>query len=105
MTELSETDPSQIYTELAAATSPKTAEILMHETLDVSWEDIANKADVTATKNDLVSEIAEFRAETRVGFADMNANLERQLRIRSSRTLALMSALFSLLGGLVLAVN
>ncbi len=37
----------------------------------------------------------------RVGFAPQNAHLERQFRIQSNR----MIALFSLLGGLVLAVH
>ncbi len=90
----SETDRSQIYTELAAATSPKSAEILMHEVLDVRWDDIATK-----------SEIADVRSEMRVGFAQQNASFERQLRIQSNRMIALMIALFSLLGGLVLAVH
>ncbi len=126
MTNLSETDRSQIYTELAAATSPKTAEILMREVLDVHWEDLVTKADyrpefaglrgefaelrsefaeLRSEFAELKGEVAELRSDMRVGFAEMNAHLERQFRIQSNRMIALMIALFSLLGGLVLAVH
>ncbi len=126
MANLSETDRSQIYTEVAAATSPKTAEILMREVLDVQWEDLVTKADyrpefaglrgefadlrgefaeLRGEFTELKGEVADLRSEMHVGFAPQNANLERQFRIQSNRMLGSMIALFSLLGGLVLAVH
>lgn len=43
MTNLSAADRSQIYTELAEATSPMTAEAIMHRTVDVSWQQLVTK--------------------------------------------------------------
>lgn len=112
MANLTEQDRSRLYTELSTATSPHTAEILMHEVLEVHWVDLATK-----------SEFADLRAETRVGFAkvdvrfakldakvdtgfaQLTANLERQFRVQLTRTFTLMIALFSLLGGLIIALH
>jgi hypothetical protein len=76
MANLSETDRSQIYTELATATSPNTAEILMHEVLDERWEDLATKTDLAELRGELTElkgEFADLRSEMRVGFAQVDA--------------------------------
>lgn len=92
MTELSEADRSRFYTEVAAALSPESAEILMHEVLEVHWEDLVTKADLADLRGEfagLKGDYGDLRSEMRVGFArvdtrfeQMNARLERQLRVQ-----------------------
>lgn len=91
MTKLSEAERTQLYTEIAAATSSRTAEILMHEMLDVRWDDVATKVDLAAAETSL-------RSDMNVGFARLDAKLERQLRLQ---LIWLMSGLLAL-GGLIL---
>jgi len=157
MANLSETARSRIYTELASATSPESAEIFMHEVLDVHWEDLATKTDLAALGGnftglrgefaelkgdfadlrgefadlkgefaelrgefaDLKADVADLRSEMRVGFAQVNtrfahvdsrmdigfarldAKLERQLRVQ----LVWLIATLCTLGGLIIAVH
>ena len=143
MTNLSEADRAQFYTELAAATSPKTAEVLMHEVLDVHREDLVTKSDLAILEGKfaglqgefaglqgqfaglqgefaglrgefsvLKSDVAELRSEVRIGFARVDARfaqqeatIAQQFHVNFTRTFTLMIALFSLLGGLVIATH
>ena len=122
MAKPSEAERSQFYTEVAAATSPRTAEILVHEVLEVQWDDLVNKsdlrgdvaglrgeftdlrgefsvlkgefadlrgefsvlkgefADLRGEFADLRGEFSDLRSDVQVGFANVDAKLEKQFR-------------------------
>ncbi len=67
MVKLSEAERSQFYTEVAAATSPRTAEILVHEVLEVQWDDLVTKSDLRGDLADLRGEFTTLKGE----FADL----------------------------------
>ncbi len=54
---------------------------------------------------ELRGEFTDLRAEMRIGFAQMDAKMEQQFRQHLNRTMTLMIALFSLLGGLIIALH
>ncbi len=108
MTNLSESERSQFYTELATATSPNTAEILVQRTLDVRWDELATKPDVAVLRGEfsllkgdfaelkgefaeLRSDVAEIRSEMRVGFARVDARFT-QVDARVETGFAVMNA-------------
>jgi hypothetical protein len=112
MAKLTETERSRLYTELSTATSPHAAEILMHEVLDIHWEDLATKSEFADLRSEahvgfakVDARFAKLDAKVDTGFAQLDAKLEQHFRVQLNRTFTLMIALFSLLGGLIIVLH
>lgn len=74
MADVSETERAQFSTEVAAATSPKTAELLVREVLKVQWDDLVTKSDLRGEVAGQRGEFADLRGEfagLRGEFADL----------------------------------
>jgi hypothetical protein len=91
MTNLSASNRSQIYTELAAATSPKTAEALMQSAIDTPWDKLVTTDHLDARFAQVDARFAQV--DTR--FAQVETTIERSLR---KQTFWLMSAMFAFNG-------
>jgi len=106
MTKLSETDRSQVCNELAEATGPMTAEVMMRQVIDAPWHDLVTKRDLDTrfgtnssrldtldAKIDTVAARLDAKIDTVAARSD--ARLERSLR---RQTIWMMSAMFTFNG-------
>ena len=115
----------RLYHRATETFGPDEADTLMQYLPTSYWQDVATKDDVVAVKADVAAvvaqvadlraemrrdfatkmELAELRGEMHIGFAQVDAKMEQQFRAMQSRMITTMIALFSLLGGLIIALH
>lgn len=119
MAKLSAAERSQTYNELAEATSPTTAGVIMQNVVDVQWDDLVTKdhldarvaqVDVRFAQVDVRFARLEAKVDARFSetdakvdarFSEMNAKFERSMR---SNTFRILTTMFAFNGALVAAM-
>lgn len=91
---------SQVYNELAEATSPMTAEVIVQSVVDVPWDSLVTTDHLDARIGQIDARFAQLEARMDTGFAQAHAKLERALR---RQTVWFTSVVFGF-GGLLAAL-
>lgn len=95
MTELTAADVSRIYNELTEATSPMTAEVLVHGAIATRRDDLVTNDHLDLRLAEIDARFAEMNAKMDAGFARLDARIERSMR---QQLVWLLAAMFTFNG-------